>query len=315
MQSENKNMKKNVLAIDIGGSKLLIGIIDKEGNILSARKKPFINPNQDSVMQTVIEESEKLLDEGFEIDSIGVSIPGLANPVTGVWLYSCFSKISDFPLARILSEHFNCSVFIENDANICAYGEKIFGHAKKTSDFIWLTVSNGIGSGVFLNDAIFSGESGNAGEIGHINVVEDGYKCACGNLGCLEAYASGSSISRRYLEKTGLKDLEIDTKKIAELARRGNQEAKDIFDETGYYLGKAIASAINILNVPLVVLGGGVSMAYELFEEKMLQTIEKDVYNKANNHFKVCRTALNYEASLIGAAAYAIYRMNLQTDL
>lgn len=304
-------MGKNVLAIDIGGSKLLVGIIDKEGNILSSRKVLFINPNQDSVMQAVIEESEKLLNEGFEINCIGVSIPGLTNPITGVWLYSCFSKISDFPLAKILYEHFNRPVFIENDANICAYGEKIFGHAKKNSDFIWLTVSNGIGSGIFLNDVIFTGKGGNAGEIGHINVIENGYKCVCGNLGCLEAYASGPSIRRRYLEKTKLKDLEIDAKKIAELARRGNQEAKEIFEETGYYLGKAIASAINILNVPLVVLGGGVSMAYELFEEKMLQTIEKNAYNKANNCLKVFKTALNYEASLIGAAAYAMYRMNL----
>jgi len=308
-------MKKNVLAIDIGGSKLLVGIIDVEGNILSSRKKMFINPNQDSVMQTVIEESKKLLDEGFEIDSIGVSIPGLADPLTGVWLYSCFSKISKFPLASILSEYFNCSVFIENDANICAYGEKVFGHAKKISDFMWITVSNGIGAGIFLNDTLFSGNSGNAGEIGHINVVEGGDECVCGNLGCLEAYASGASISRRYLEKTGLKEWEIDTKRIAELAREGNQEAKDIFDETGYYLGRAIASTINILNIPLIVLGGGVSMAYELFEEKMLETIEKDVYNKANKHFKVCKTALDYEASLIGAAAYALYRMNLQSEL
>lgn len=301
-------MQKNILSIDIGGSKLLVGIIDKQGNVLASRKSLFHNPNKDSVYEAVIKESTALLQQGFGIDCIGVSVPGLADPDTGMWLYACFSKISNFPLADLLSERFNCPVYIENDANICAYGEKIFGHAKNVEDFIWVTVSNGVGAGVFLRNRIFYGAGGNAGEIGHVNVVDHGYKCPCGNYGCLEAYAGGPAIARRYREQIADAPADITAKDISERAKAGDSVALGIFRDTGFYLGKAIASTVNILNVPLVVLGGGITMEYELFEASMMDAIHNLVYREANRLLQVKRTALGYEASLIGAAAYAIYR-------
>ncbi|MEM1484162.1 ROK family protein [Oscillospiraceae bacterium PP1C4] len=305
-------MQKNVLSIDVGGSKLLVGIIDKQGNVLASRKSLFHEPNKDSVYKAIVTESRALLQAGFEIECAGVSIPGLANPQTGMWLYACFSKISNFPLAALLSEEFQCPVYIENDANICAYGEKMFGHAKNKEDFIWVTVSNGVGAGVFLGNKIFYGASGNAGEIGHINVVDQGHKCPCGNDGCLEAYAAGPAIARRYRERVPDAPFDITAKDISEKAKLGDPIAMEIFKETGCYLGKAIASVINILNVPLVVLGGGVTMVYELFEASMMDTIHDLVYRKANRLLEVKRTALGYEASLIGAAAYALYRSGYQ---
>ncbi|MDV3428944.1 MAG: ROK family protein [Bacillota bacterium] len=301
-------MDKNILAIDIGGSKLLVGIINKQGKVLVSRKQMFHNPNQNSVLQAIITQTSKLKEEGYEFNLIGVSIPGLADPITGVWLYACFSKISNFPLAQILSERFMCPVFIENDANICAYGEKMFGHAKNVSNFIWVTVSNGIGSGVFLDNHIFYGYIGNAGEIGHVNVEENGYTCSCGNKGCLEAQAAGPAIVRRYREKVLSASENITAKEIADLAKNGYSPAIEIYGETGRYLGKAIAAAVNILNVPLVVLGGGVSMDFQLFAGELRDTINKYVYKTANPNLEIKHTALGYEASLIGAAAYAIYR-------
>jgi predicted NBD/HSP70 family sugar kinase len=299
-------MKKNIMAIDIGGSKLLVGIVDENGQVLASRKSQFINPSQGSVLDNIIAECKELLREGHDFSGLGISVPGLVDSRNGMWIYSCFSKISNFPIAELLSKEFNCPVFIENDANNCVYGEKIFGHAKNVSDFIWITVSNGVGSGIFLDNKLFNGWGGNAGEIGHVNVVDDGYICPCGNKGCLEAYASGPSIVRRFSQKTGFKIHGLTAKDIAELAKSGNEDAIEIFNETGFYLGKAIATAVNLLNVQMVVLGGGITMAYPLFENSMLETANKLVYRKANKSFIIKRTALNYEASLIGAAAYAM---------
>jgi glucokinase len=301
-------MDKNILAIDIGGSKLLIGIIDRQGKVLTSRKQMFHNPNQNSVLEAIIEQAMVLIEEGYEFSCIGVSIPGLADPITGVWLYACFSKISNFPLAQILSEKFMCPVYIENDANICAYGEKMFGLAKGITDFLWVTVSNGVGSGVFLDNHIFYGHMGNAGEIGHVNVEENGHSCTCGNKGCLEAQAAGPAIVKRYRKKVLSSPENITAQEIANLAKNGNVQAMEIYHDTGRYLGKAIAAAVNLLNVPLVILGGGVSMSYELFADELRKTTNKYVYRAANPNLEIKHTALGYEASLIGAAAYAIYR-------
>jgi glucokinase len=298
--------KQNILAIDIGGSKLLVGIVDENGQILASRKSLLHNPSKERILNSIVTECNELLHEGYDVSSLGISVPGLADSKTGMWVYACFSKISNFPIAKLLAKEFNRPVYIENDANNCVYGEKMFGHTKNVSDFIWITVSNGVGSGIFLNNKLFSGWGGNAGEIGHINVVDNGFICPCSNKGCLEAYASGPSIVRRFCEKTNTKTDGLTAKDIAEFAKRGNSAAIEIFTETGVYLGKAIAAAVNLLNVPTVILGGGISMAYELFEKSMLETVNELVYRKANKSLTIKKTALNYEASLIGAAAYAI---------
>jgi predicted NBD/HSP70 family sugar kinase len=298
----------NILAVDIGGSKLLVGIVDPGGQVLAYRKSPFSNHNlsQEIVLSSIISECRELLREGFDFFSIGISVPGLVDSKTGMWIYACFSKISNFPIAQLMYEEFKRPVYIENDANNCMYGEKMFGHAQKVSDFIWITVSNGVGSGIFLNDRPFVGSAGNAGEIGHINVVDDGDICPCGNQGCLEAYVSGPSIVRRFKEKTGAGVEGLTAQAIAELARLGNEDTIALFKETGFYLGKAIATAVNLINVPMVVLGGGISMAYELYEKSMLESVAKHIYHNANKSLIIKKTALNYEASLIGAAAYAL---------
>jgi len=292
------------LSIDIGGSKLLVGIVNEDGNILVSRKSPFINPTQETVYAQIIAECSALLKIGHNFCAVGISIPGLADPVKGMWVYACFSKISGFPIAKMISDYFGKPVFIENDANICAYGEKMFGHTKNVASFIWMTISNGIGAGVFLNGSIYQGWNGNAGEIGHINVVDNGRVCPCGNKGCLEAYAAGPGIVRQYNELTG-ETGDITAKDIANLARNGHGYAKEVFRKTGFYIAKAIAATVNILNVQMVVLGGGITMSYDLFIDSLKDTLDGYMYNKANKELILKKTALNYEASLIGAAAYA----------
>jgi glucokinase len=296
------------LAIDIGGSKLLVGVVDKEGNIISQAKTMFIHPTQNSIMKDIRELCTSMI-AGKDVGSIGVSIPGLADPNRGLWLDSVFSKVHDFPIGPILSDTFHLPVFIDNDANNCACAERMFGCAKHVDDFIWLTISNGCGSGVFLGGKLFSGCFGNAGEIGHICVTDEPYVCPCGNVGCLEAVAAGPGIVRRYLKATGISKTSLSAKDIADLAKKGDQVALSVFQKTGIYIGRAIAAAVNVLNVPLVVLGGGISLDSNLFMNQVKESVAQHIYRTANRNLEITTTKLGYDASLLGAAANAFIYM------
>jgi glucokinase len=299
-------MPETYLAIDIGGSKMLVGAVDSEGRVLASERADLAGATQESILATACALGDRLASR-FDLSAIGASIPGLADPARGLWLEAVFSKVRDFPIGRLLGEHFGRPAYIGNDANNCACGERLFGCAKGRDDFLWLTVSNGCGSGVFLGGKLFSGAGGNAGEVGHIAVTEEDYRCPCGNRGCLEAVAAGPGIVRRYHVATGV-EAAISAKDIAELAAAGDPTARAVFKKTGTYLGRAIAAAVNVLNVPLVVLGGGVSMAYPLYAAALEESLRSHIYRTANASLEVRVTSLGYEASLIGAAAIAMTR-------
>lgn len=311
-------MPGKALGIDIGGSKLLVGIVDETGRVLCRRKRAFHDPDRQQVTTAILEESRAVLDDpcwkedpAGEVQAIGVSIPGLADSEKGLWVYAPFSKIADLDMRGLLQDAFGKPVFLDNDGNVCAVGEKRFGCAKDAGDFLWITVSNGVGAGLMLNGRLYDGVFKGAGELGHVKVAENGVTCPCGAKGCLEAYAAGPAISRRYQEKTG-GQTRLTALEIAELARRNDAAALDVFREEGFYLGKAIASAVTLLNLPLAVIGGGVSGSFDLFAPALQKTLQEQMFLPANKNFRVLPTALGYEASLIGAGALAFYGLEGQ---
>ena len=241
-----------------------------------------------------------------DIQAIGVTIPGLAEPISGTWVYACFSGISNFPIAQILAGKYDKPVFIENDVNACALAEKYFGGCREVENFLWVTVSNGVGGGLVLRNDIFSGSFGNAGEIGHFCVEEDEREailCGCGNYGCAEAQAAGPSIAKRFRKLTGQDATAVE---IAGYAKHGSADAIAVYEKTGYYLGKAIAASINLINPGKVILGGGVSQSFELFAPTMYETIQRQIFRDANQNFVIETTQLGADAALAGAAALAI---------
>ncbi|MHB1376106.1 MAG: ROK family protein [Candidatus Humimicrobiaceae bacterium] len=304
--------EKYILSIDIGGSKLMAGIIDYfNGNIILKELIPLKTTiTEDYLVENILFMIERLINQCSNIDiaCIGVSVPGTADSQNGVLIYACYSGIRNFEIGKILKEKFHIPVFVENDVNSCAYGEKIFGACKGIDDFLWITVSNGVGGALVLNGHIHYGRFKGAGEIGHINVAEDGYLCSCGNKGCLEAYASGPGIVRRYREKSQNYFAEKTAKIIAEDAHRGDELALEIYRETGYFLGKAISYAVNIVNPQKVILGGGVAIDIDLFLPEIKKIVDKMVFKDPNKNLSIEKTALSYEAALIGAAAIAKLR-------
>lgn len=296
------------LALDIGGSKLIAGIISSGGEILLKRRYEWDSLDERSVMRTITGAARGALNEfGGRVSGIGAGIPGLADPANGLWIESCFSGINNVPISALLEDEFSLPVYIDNDVNLCALAEKKFGVCRGVDDFIWLTVSNGCGGAVFLNGELYKGASFGAGEFGHICVEEaDAYVCGCGNSGCLEIQAAGPGVVRRYSDGGGAAGI-ANAEDVANLARTGDAVALRVFGKEGYYIGKALAAAINTVNPAMAVVGGGVAMSYDLFEGSMLSTLNGMIYKKANEGLMVKRTALGYYASLIGAGAAALF--------
>lgn len=304
-------MNKNILAIDIGGSKLLMGLVSHSGGILYKKKYP-ISPDtdQNKLMKLINAAYTELTNnvDGLTFDRAGATVPGLADPENGIWVLAPYSGIDNFHIAEELSKLLRVPVSIENDVNACAIAEHAFGECKDSSDFAWITVSNGCGGSIFANGRLYPGGFANAGEVGHIIVEEDnGLKCGCGNSGCFEAMAAGPGIVQRYCNHADLNsDGLLTAKDVANMAMAGDEIAKKVFNKTGYYIGKVMAIVANIVNPQKIVLGGGVSLSMKLFESEMLKTYQKMVFKEANKDLQIIRTGLGQDAALLGAAALVI---------
>lgn len=298
-------MDNNIFAVDIGGSKLICGILTPQGEILDTYRAEY---EQGHTLETVL----GLIREGFErlkdykCSYCGVAIPGLCNADDGTWIYSPFSGISDVPIVQILADMTGLPVCGDNDVNISALAERYYGVCKDSNDFLWITVSNGIGGGLFLDGKLYRGQHMTAGEIGHFIVEEDnGRRCGCGNIGCLEAMASGASIAAIYTERTG-QAVSISAKEIADMARDGDETALRVWQEAGAYIGKAAAYVVNILDIDTVVLGGGAAQSFDLLEWSANKALERYVFAKAHPNVGVVHSSLGGYAALKGCAALVV---------
>lgn len=295
-------MNKNIFCVDIGGSKLICGALSPKGEVLETYRVDYPkNYTVDMLLDYIAEGCEKL--SQYEYYACGAAIPGLCDCVTGEWLYSPFSNIGGIKIAEKIKKITGLSVFCDNDVNISALAEKRFGVCKDVSDFLWITVSNGIGGGLYLNGELYRGQNLSAGEIGHFIVEENGRPCGCGNRGCLEAYSSGASIASIYSELTGKR---ISAKDIADLARSGDKIALKVWQDAGSYIGKAVSYAVNLLGIDTVVLGGGAAEAFDLLAPAVNNSAEKYLFKKANPQIKILHSKPGKYAALMGCAALVL---------
>ena len=299
-------MNHVIYACDIGGSKLLCGLVTPEGKVLDTEKHT-LSPT------LTIEELEQLLTAGLHtltarnpgaVPTVcGMTIPGLADPRQGLWVYACFSGIENYPIAERMGKKLGLPVLIENDVNACAVAEQVFGGCKDCGNYLWVTVSNGIGGGLVLNGSLYDGAFGGAGEFGHVVVEPHGALCPCGHRGCMEAMAAGPAIARRYKEATGA---ELSAAEIAQKARQGEKQALEIMEKTGEYIGRGLGKAASLLNLERYVLGGGVMQSFDLLAPSIQAAFEEEAFARPNQKAAICPTALSYEAGLLGAAAITL---------
>lgn len=281
-------MKRYSVGIDLGGTKILTALVDRQtGEVIGhVKKKTKKDKGPKNIIKKMIEGIEELLEESGkgldEISSIGVGAAGQNDRENGILIAAPNLDCYDLNIRKLLNEHFSIPVFLGNDVEIAAIGEMKFGAAKGYDDLVCIFVGTGVGSSVIKEGKIITGATGTAGEIGHMIVDLNGRQCACGAHGCLEAYASRSAIERRiegalkkgrqscildYLE-TGKS---ITSSMIQKSIERDDELVLQCVTEASEYLSGGIASIINFINPKLVVLGGGLIDAVDFFYQKTIK--------------------------------------------
>jgi len=275
---------KKVLATDIGGSYAKIAVVREDGEVKETVK---IKTGYDSEPSVVLKKIKKIAEsKGLPI---AIAIAGAVdkgvikdNPNLPKWAF--FD----------LSSYFN-NVIIENDANAAAFAEW-FWRERNTKILVCITIGTGIGSGVIINGEIYKGR-GVASELGHMVIDYKGERCKCGNVGCFETLASSHFIERRAIEEFGKR---LSPEELTKLAKK-NEKAREIFNELGRNLGIGLSNISNIFDPELIVLAGGITKAYKLFKDAMLQEYEKRVLKATRT--KIKKSELGELAGVLGVAA------------
>jgi len=317
-----------VLGVDIGGTKLAVGSVDVAGRIIAAARVPTpAREGPQRVLSLLINQCKEVLAvtarqaEKIRIVAVGVGCGGPLDPERGIiYRPPNLPGWEEVHLGEILAEELGYPVYVENDGNAAALGELRFGAGRGVKNFVYLTISTGIGSGIVIDGKLYRGENGNAGEIGHMCVAYEGRPCHCGSRGCLEAYASGSSVARRAREAAAqdnnsllLKlagDIEsIRAETVVAAVKQGDPVAMRVWEEATLILGVGIANVINIFNPRLVILGGGLTQAGDLLFVPVRQVALSRAFSHLARVVEIVPASLGERVGVLGAAAVAWERV------
>lgn len=311
-------MNKYSIGIDLGGTKILAGVVDTEkGLVLDTAKKRTKKLEADFIVQRIIETAEKAICKAqvpvSQISSIGIGAAGQVDRKNGVLISAPNLNCFDVELKRIIEEHFNIPTYVGNDVEVATLGEMKFGSGVGYNNFVCVFIGTGIGSGIVCEGKHIKGATGTAGEIGHIIVDSGGRLCGCGGQGCLEAYASRTAIEKRILSsiKKGHKSIISDSIKESGVIRSKDlSDALDVGDEVvlnalteaSDYLSSGLASVINFYNPELIILGGGLMEAIDLFYEMTVKKTFAKALAVPAQKTKIMKTQLKDYSGIVGAA-------------
>ena len=303
----------HVIALDLGGTKLAAGLVDRDGVVVRRTQQATETSSQEALLVQLDHAIAELVDEGAA--ALGVGIPSLIDQRAGRATSSVNVPLAGVDLRDRLSERFGLPVALENDANAAALAEHRFGAGRGTEHMIMITLGTGIGGGLILNGELYRGALGTAAELGHMTIDVDGPRCQgfCPGIGHFEALASGSAANRlaaRIAAERPSGDLgralangrELDPRLTVELANAGEGDARDVLEEIGFFLGVGIANYVNVFNPELVVVGGGFSRAGELILEPARRVVAESALPAARDTVRITLAVLGPEAGLIGAA-------------
>jgi glucokinase len=281
-----------VLAVDIGGTKVDIGVV-QDGMIIE-RERFLNNPSSDIAKLISSYGSDK------KVDAVGIGVAGQVNYETGLVIFAPNVVLENYPLGELVGKDLQVPVFVENDANVFALGVWRYEFQSKPATLLAMTLGTGIGGGFIYNGNVMRSAQGASLEIGHMVVEAGGPNCTCGSQGCLEAFAGGWALEKWYNERTREK---ITGAQIHERAKAGDQEALYLYQRMGYYLGVGAASLANILNPEIIVLGATVSSTYPLWKDIYSLEFKKRALPPLKDTPTMVSTLK--DAALLGAAALA----------
>ncbi|MCI0468757.1 MAG: ROK family protein [Nitrospirae bacterium] len=304
-------IKKYVIGIDIGGTNIRAALINQSGELISKAKEPT-GDNPVNALHGIVEGFYSRHSE--EICGIGIASAGIIDRDRGIVLMSPhISALTGVNLKTEFADRYKTCVVVENDANAAAYGEKRFGAGREFRSFIALTLGTGVGCGIIIDNRLLPV----AAEAGHMTINFTGKTCACGNIGCLESYASATAItemavsgleSRSESLLTSLHDggiYKITAEDIYKTALEGDPFARGILRDSGRYLGIGVANLINIFAPEAIIFAGGLLGAWNIYVEAAINEASKRAIKELFDRVRIIPSALGDNAGLIGAAELA----------
>ena len=316
--------ERYIVGVDLGGTSINVGAVPAEGGtILGMRSLPteahigakFVVDRMTGMIRDTMRDAAREGDlEPSDFIGIGLGSPGPLDRESGTVLATPNLGWRNFPLRDLVANEIGLEAELDNDANAATLGEWWQGAARGVDNVLGVTLGTGIGGGIVLDGQVYHGTSDAAGEIGHMTIDSTGRKCACGNYGCLEAYASGPAIAARAVEgleagaRSLLPDLvegvldRITAETVSEAILAGDAYAADVMRETAKFLGTGVANLINVLNPEMVVISGGVTRAGEHLFEPLRAEVRRRAFTEVAEACRIVGSELGHMAGVIGAA-------------
>ena len=307
------------VGIDLGGTSIKAGLVDEQGKILCKATCPTLvergaRPVVDDMAKLSLEVIEK---GGYTLDdvkAIGIGLPGIQDPRTGIVPFCTNLYWHEVPVIEWMQETINKPIYIGNDATVAGLAESVAGVSAGIENSVFLTLGTGVGGGIVLGGKVYSGTNGVGSELGHMITVIDGEMCPCGNRGCWERYASATALIRMGREAAekhpesliatsvnGKLD-DITAKTVIDAAKAGDEAANEVFERYVYYLCAGLVNIINFIDPEVIVLGGGVSHAGQFLLDAVNRRLPSMVFYKTMPYARVALATLGNDAGIIGAA-------------
>jgi len=303
--------------VDLGGTKMLIGVLDADSKVLWESREASTGQTEEELVELLVREIGEARAACPGVGAVGLGIPATIDHDKGIAISAVNLPLDNLPIRERVGERTGLPVFVDNDANVAALAEHLRGAARNAGNAVMLTVGTGIGGGLILDGEVYRGASGAGAELGHTVIEMDGPECQgnCPGRGCVETLASGTAVGREgraaaerdpdsVLGRMLADGRQIDGKAVTEAALSGDADARAVFELIGRRLGVALTSFANIFEPEVIVIGGGVIGARDL----LLEPARRELRARAlppMNRTPVVAAELGSDAGMIGAAAMA----------
>ena len=298
-------MEKYAIGIDVGGSSLKCGLVNRDGDILHTFLQPMeAARTEDDVIALIAGAIQNCaVAANGPVGGVGIGFPGIIDQNIVLGGADNLPGFENLPLGEILERQTGYRVWMDNDANMMGYGESRYGAARNSDNVVFLTVGTGIGGAVVIDKKIFGGYKNRGTELGHIIIHHGGKPCSCGAKGCLETYASVSALVDDFCTSAGVVENKVTGKTIVEHYRSGNVAARASLQRHFNYMATGVASFINVFSPQKIVIGGGISEAGAFYTEEIKTRVLRIAMPAAMLYTDIVAASLGNKAGLLGCAA------------
>lgn len=301
------------LSMRLGRGYLIIALHELSSNVLFESKIDIQEREQAPLLARILSETQRFFETYSahleRVTSIAITLPGLVNSEQGMVLEMPHYNVKNLDLGPQMYQATGLPVFVANDTRAWALAEKLFGHSQEVDNSILISIHHGLGAGVILDGRVLQGRYGNIGELGHIQIDPKGKQCHCGNVGCLETVASSHAIREQVAERLAQgaisslrSEQELTIESICAAAAAGDPLAVEVIEQSGRYLGAAIAIVINLFNPDKILIGGVLNQAKKVLYPILLRCIKEQSAPAYHQHLQVVESRFYKQATMPGAA-------------